>query len=73
MSSAHEEIRDEGEKRGVKPIDRRQICQQGKCHTWEEAKNENVMIKDKNKCEAGLHQQCVMYAMGGGVLHGTIN
>lgn len=38
MSSAHEEIRDEGEERGVETVDRREICQEGECHAWKEQK-----------------------------------
>lgn len=38
MSSAHEEIRDEGEERGIETVDGREICQEGKCHSWKEQK-----------------------------------
>lgn len=36
MSSAHEEIWDEWEERGIEAVDRREVCQEGKCHAWKE-------------------------------------
>lgn len=38
MSSAHEEIWDEGEERGIETVDRGEACQEGKCHAWKEEK-----------------------------------
>lgn len=36
VSGAHEEIRDEGEERGVETVDRREACQEGEGHAWKE-------------------------------------
>lgn len=41
MSSAHEEIWDEGEERGIETIDRRKICKESKSHAWKEKKLSN--------------------------------
>lgn len=38
VSGAHEEVRDEGKERGIETVDRRQACEEGKCHAWKEQK-----------------------------------
>ena len=38
MSGAHEEIRDEGEERGIEAVDGREVCQEGERHACREQK-----------------------------------
>lgn len=39
MSGAHKEIRDEGKERGIEAVDRREVGQEGKRHSWKEEGN----------------------------------
>lgn len=76
MSSAHEEIWDEREERGIETVDRREVCKEGKCHAWKEQKpfyichinhdttykeNTNTVVYTGDNTAATSFSQCVLY------------